>query len=274
MLNLSRGVGAALVAGLLSAPAAFAADLPSMKSAPAAPVISSDWTGFYAGVETGASINTANWNTTALAVGAPVDVTSNLYRLNNSAFRLGALAGYNWQFNTWVLGVEGDFAGDMGARKTAVGLPGTIAYLAATPSSDSIGLQSTFDFALRGRLGYLVAPSTLVFATGGVAFINAKYSANCAGVNPNTSWCAAPDAGSSSGIRTGWTVGGGAEQRLNDRWSLRAEYRYTGYGAQSYTLLTGTDALTFKSNLSSQIATVALVYKFGVETTPAVVAKY
>ena len=46
------------------------------------------------------------------------------------------------------------------------------------------------------------------------------------------------------------------------------------YGEQSYTLLTGTDALTFKSNLSSQIATVALVYKFGVETTPAVVAKY
>jgi outer membrane immunogenic protein len=279
MLKISRGVGAACIAGLIAMPAAHAADLPSMKSAPAAPVVvDNSWTGFYLGLEGGANFQNTDWNTTALATGFLVDPSSNLAKLNSTYGRVGGLIGYNWQFNQFVVGLEGDIAGDFGNGKSSIGLPGTVGPIGGVnaPSADSIKAQSDFDASIRGRLGFLATPSTLLYATGGVAFLDLKYSANCPGVG--NSWCNAPDNASSSNVRVGWTIGAGIEQRLGGNWSIRGEYRYSDFGTRSYSLLQNTNAAPdinfFNSRVTTNFATAALVYKFGVAEAPAVVAKY
>ncbi|MGG6497701.1 UNVERIFIED_CONTAM: porin family protein, partial [Bacteroidetes bacterium 56_B9] len=84
----------------------------------------------------------------------------------------GGYAGYNWQVApTWVVGLEGDIAwGD--ANKTLAGIPGT--WPAGTSSAsialDSTSLRETWDGAIRGRLGFLITPTIMLFGTGGVAF--------------------------------------------------------------------------------------------------------
>src|SRR5208337_314016 len=82
----------ALVAG-----SAVAADLPSLKAPePAPPVFT--WKGFYAGVAAGGVWGSAN-------VSQPGFESANV---NVSSATLAGLAGYNMQFDQFVLGIEGE----------------------------------------------------------------------------------------------------------------------------------------------------------------------
>ena len=51
-------------------------------------------------------------------------------------------------------------------------------------------------------------------------------------------------AGSNSTTRAGWTVGGGAEGRINNEWSVKVEYLYADYGNFDTTLGTGAAVVT------------------------------
>src|SRR5580704_13801025 len=68
----------------------------------------------------------------------------------------GIHAGYNYQFySNLVAGVEGDINGRFGEG--------------FFPATDLL-MRSTWDASLRARLGILVTPRSLLYATGGVAF--------------------------------------------------------------------------------------------------------
>ena len=101
---------------------AFAADLPRRESAPApapiyvAPIFT--WSGFYVGLNAGATFNDRKNGLRPVVVNNGFvnnDVT--LYDSavvgaynddNNAAFTGGAQIGYNWQFGSMVAGVEAD----------------------------------------------------------------------------------------------------------------------------------------------------------------------
>src|SRR5665647_3872838 len=125
---------------------AFAADLPSkgpVYKAEPVPLLY-NWTGFYVGLYGGGGWGQHDRSTTA--------GFNNSY--NSSGGLIGAMAGYNWQFNNpLVVGLEGDIAwanikGDDG------GVGGTVD-------------QSTYRWlgSVRGRLGY-AANNWLFFGTG------------------------------------------------------------------------------------------------------------
>ena len=89
---------------------------------------------------------------------------------------------------------------------------------------------------LRGRAGVLWGPSTLIYVTGGLAFANAKASANFTQTGVplfgavNQPWSAA---GSVSRELYGPTIGGGIEWKWTPNWSIKAEYLYADLGGMS-----------------------------------------
>ena len=96
---------------------ASAADLPARTytKAPVAPIY--NWTGVYVGLNAGGAWNDANATTTTLFPVAsyfadssvPAIAAAGNQNINRSGFTGGVTAGYNWQINQAVLGVEADF---------------------------------------------------------------------------------------------------------------------------------------------------------------------
>ena len=210
--TLALSLAAAALAG-----SAFAADLPSRKAPP--PVAYSPppmftWTGFYMGLNAGAAIRDNRWGYSGFVPFVPAN--SN----NGVGFTGGGQIGYNWQMNSIVLGLEADL------NYLSANNASNASYLYGASNSTG-GLLGT----ARGRLGFAL-DRWLIYATGGLAYGNAYYDSYY------------PIAGlpvyygnSSSGMKLGWTVGGGVEYALSNNWSIKAEYLYTdirrnsGYGA-------------------------------------------
>ena len=150
----------------------------------------------------------------------------------------GAIFGYNLQVATsWVAGVEADF-GWADNSKTASPLPGTAGLFFGDPlvGLPTGSVKETWDGSVRGRLGYLVAPATLVYGTGGVAWQRLELNANCT-VVPGNAFCfgnasqrdlcdrpgsAGPSAAASSSM-------------IGSNWLVRVDYRYADLGTLSST---------------------------------------
>jgi len=123
-------------AAFLTPVAASAADLKPVYKAPPAPVATFNWTGFYVGGSVGARWMEGDWNTTCLQTGLagttcpntagfPGRITTdNPASFDATSFRGGVYAGFNWQVNTWVFGIEGDWAWAKN-DDTRAGIPGT-----------------------------------------------------------------------------------------------------------------------------------------------------
>ncbi len=151
----------------------------------------------------------------------------------------------------WVVGVEGDINWQKGETSYAQNTPPPwLGYELFTGSQ-----KQGADGSIRGRLGYLVTPWTLLYATGGLAIGQISGSFSYAGCQLST--CATtfrstlshssftPDffspttfrhstnvAGAAcwSDTRVGGTVGAGVETQLWAGVKGRIEYRYTDYG--------------------------------------------
>ena len=193
---------AALAAALLAGTAftASAADLPAQvyKAAPVMP--GHNWTGFYVGVVGGYA-----W----------ADVSG----FDVSGGTIGGTVGFNYQAigTPIVFGLEFDGSwGDVsGSRSFNVGP------VALTAKSEA----DTF-LTLRGRVGY-AWNMTLLYATGGVAWVNNEVSAT-ATLGPVSVGV------SDSKNHIGFVVGGGVEQAFTRNWSGKVEYLYMGLGSETY----------------------------------------
>ncbi len=78
---------------------------------------------------------------------------------------------------------------------------------------------------MRPRVGYAF-DRTLLYVTGGLAYGGGKYTLNTIDGAGNTA------ALNSSGIRTGWALGAGAEYAFSRNWSAKLEYLYVDLGNQ------------------------------------------
>ena len=124
---------------------------------------------------------------------------------------LGISAGYDVDFGTIVVGVEGDFE-HSGVDGDDEGRGG-----------DVNGWDSDWLASARARAGFKVLPETLVYGTGGVEWQGGKAFA-----------LDDIDGDDKSGeTLMGYTIGGGVEHMVDQSLSLRIEYRYTDYEAES-----------------------------------------
>ncbi len=269
---------AILFAALSFTGSAFAADM-AVKAVPVPVPAPASWSGFYAGAEAG-----GGWGGETVASSPNDPLAANLFggalglageqplvnsfSLRQSGAVGGFEAGYNWQpGSNWLVGLETDFNftslnGQASGTSLIQGPP-------AATFTQSINTQQSTDWygTVRGRLGWLATPNLLLFGTGGFAYgrvvDSANYTFNGApAVLPETGFgfsfsCVANApcfTGTSSGIRTGWTAGGGAEWRLSDNWSAKIEYQFVDLGTETVRVTAG--AIAVPGNAPSSFNTV------------------
>jgi outer membrane immunogenic protein len=277
------------------------------------------WDGFYIGGGLGSRSSMIDSSVTSATVGNPpvniltaTDCASlhgcpNGASLDSTAFRGSIYAGRNWQIQKqWVLGVEGDVGwGNKTTTLTGNPYPAALAFTVprfagaffpfGDSPNDSFSVKSTWDASARLRAGFVVNPSTLVYATGGAAWTRVNTTSTCSTINTglgNIGNCApgnylngtlAPAVITDSTTRIGWTIGGGLETMLSANWVLRADYRYSDYGTIHNTdvrTCSGgcnptTDTplvISYDTRVRTQTATVGVAYKF--DWSGPVVARY
>jgi outer membrane immunogenic protein len=254
------------VAGMIGTPA-FAADM-AVKAPPPAPAPAPTWTGFYGGIQLGGgwSDGAVNYSPNDPASAKIFNGTNPFpgnqplatsYQIKQSGLVGGFEAGYNWQVGSnWLLGLEADFSfSSMSSRQAS----STSNFDNAPPITQTSNANQSTDWygTVRGRAGWIAIPNLLLFGTGGLAYGRVADSANYllnssapGGVvsaiifSPpfgaicllNGTTCFA---GSSSGIRTGWTAGGGAEWLFNQHWSAKIEYQFVDLGTEATRVTAG-----------------------------------
>jgi outer membrane immunogenic protein len=154
----------------------------------------------------------------------------------------------------------------------------TASFAGAVPFTSTAEQRIKWLSTVRGRVGYLPAPSLLVFASGGFAVGEVQRSATStgpvgAGFSPTHSFSCLNGgtcfSGSSDTTSVGWSVGGGLEYALSQTWTLRGEYLYVRLSHRS---VTETATALFAAGLAPSsfdatfgginIARMALNYRF------------
>jgi outer membrane immunogenic protein len=170
---------------------------------------------------------------------------------HKTVYTIGPFVGYRVQLGGWVFGVEGDWSwknaetslNQSSATAIAVSSFGSTSnFLRTDQFSGSVKQKS--DSSIRGRVGWLVTPWSLLYVTGGVAFgeISGSFAYSGAlfscpsGGSFSASSCASSSVATAttavtwSDTRVGSTVGAGWETELFPGWKGRFEYRYTDFG--------------------------------------------
>jgi outer membrane immunogenic protein len=144
----------------------------------------------------------------------------------------GFTAGYNWQIDRIVLGVEGDWSfADISGKGDCSALSNSLeGGLTATTCSRSskLGNFATID----GRLGFAV-DHALVYVKGGAAYghFTGDASAEFPGIPPFGIFNI-----SATDNRWGATAGVGVEYAFARNWSAKFEYDYLDFGTRSVAL--------------------------------------
>lgn len=206
------------IAGLALMQMASAADLPRKAPDYTAP-LPFNWTGFYVGVNAGGHLGrdeiTTTGNQAGFAGAAGLDSLSPV-ALKPDGFIGGIQLGYNWQINSFVLGIEGDAAWLSGNNSRTLVFPGPV------PEAGDVltnSIENRFLGTVRGRFG-IGFDRALLYATGGIAFGSLKTNNSmCIQGCPGTAATFASVENTTT--RTGWTVGAGLEYAFAPNWTAR-----------------------------------------------------
>lgn len=179
------------------------------------------WDGFYIGLHLGGGQNSGDLRADYLPFPA-FGVSPTLANSKASGFLGGAQLGYNWTFAPrWLLGVEGDYSWTrMNSSLTVI--PTTIGGVPLPAQPTSWTRNLTWLASARARLGYMVMPDLLAYATGGAAWGGFDYNGSFVNTAVGSNNWVAPFTATSSG----YVVGGGLEWMLAPHWLLRGEYLF------------------------------------------------
>jgi outer membrane immunogenic protein len=298
--TLLASAGAVALTGV-----ALAADLatraPPPVYLPPPPVFT--WTGLYVGLNAGGTWSSSNSvNTTAVPLFAAPTFAPELtlssalattsVPISNSGFIGGGQIGYNYQFaNNFVAGIEADIQGVAASNRTDTvfgsGVP--VGFPAETINS-TVTARERIDYigTVRGRLGFTITPTFLVYGTGGLAYGGVNSSVAISQQNlPAGSTFGAPFSsfGRISDTRVGWTAGGGLEWLFAPNWSVKVEYLYYDLRTPTFALSPLTNTFTTggvvyssapfaKTRFTGNIVRAGLNYHFNLWGPAPVVAKY
>jgi outer membrane immunogenic protein len=276
--HMKKIIAAAALAVLGATSAATAADMAT--KAPmykAAPVVVSDWTGWYIGINGGYGwADTNNW-----AIPGTPDTFIGSAKAQGGL--VGGQVGYNWQVApNWVVGIQGDgdWANIRGNATNPLSPDGRC-WSGGDQTSDCKTNYKAMG-NLTARAGYLILPTTLVYGKAGINFaaLDLKVT-NVIDITGGT--CAPvgtvqPGYNSRSTTQTSFTAGGGIEQKIGNNLTVFGEYDYVDIHGTSTGLNTGgtggggcTPDFTSSTTLKPlNIVKFGLNYTFG----GPVVAKY
>lgn len=191
-----------------------------------------DWSGFYGGVHAGGDFGGEYSADFTLPDSFGEDFDSD-------GFLGGGQIGFNHQFDQFVIGIEADWSFTDIDGDTRVGLTGL--------GTGGVDAETNWISTIRGRAGYAF-DRVLVYGTAGVAFADVEVSESFTG-------------SSDDNVHTGYVVGAGLEAALTERLSARAEYLYTDFGEEEFSLAGG--AVTGDADASNSIFRIGINYRFG-----------
>lgn len=190
--------------------------------------------------------------------------------MSDTGFTGGVQAGHNWQTGAFVYGLEADF----GAFNIQASRQSNVTYttISVPPGSFSspratATIRSTADtdwlLTARARAGWTVS-NLLLYATGGLAVTNLRGSHT---YTDNSIFALAGN-WSASATKVGWTVGGGLEWAVTQKWSIKAEYLYAKFGSVNASGLIRapgfgySDAINTSVDLAAHMARVGANFRF------------
>jgi opacity protein-like surface antigen len=218
MKNLFVASVALIVIGV--SVAAHAADM-AVKAPPPAPPPPYNWSGLYVGANFGGA-----WTNGSL------NIPNNNFYGGLTEFIGGVQAGYNFQADHLLFGVEGDFDG---ATFSHPALP--------TPTLGSV--SQNWIGTVAGRIG-LVEDRWLIYGKVGGGWVHSNAILNFPGV----SW-------SGSNTSSGWLVGAGLEYGFKSHWTVRLEYDFL-----SLANWTSPTVPSIQLNRDVQMVKAGINYKF------------
>ena len=175
------------------------------------------WSGAYFGAETSPGGLFGKYDVGVRGLGSSFQAITSGYGAsrNDTPILAGGLAGYNLQFGDVVLGLEGSFSA-FALRRFASDYVDEIGLQDIAPNAAFLRFRTTAVGTFRARMGYALQ-NILIYGTGGVALARTTVTNNAAFVL------------GAAVLQRGFTVGGGVEAKLSDRWSVGVEYRYAQY---------------------------------------------
>ncbi|KTD37412.1 hypothetical protein Lmor_0604 [Legionella moravica] len=252
------------------------------------------WTGFYVGANAGYLWSASNlirnlgipsyYNPVFYPFSQSMSETIaflGTHEIDNSSdsFIGGGQIGYNAQIlDKLVIGIDADLDAIAPASSTSNFVStATTPLLAGVTHIANITLTKKLDYLglLKGRLGYLINPTLLVYGAGAFAYggatLNTQYNVT------NTQPVFTPMSGYASvhDVLGGWAGGGGAEWLVTPKWSVKAEYIYYNLGPMhSYLTLAQNAAFNplveyaaasvkSKAEFTGNILRVGVNYHFG-----------
>ncbi|RAI33593.1 carbohydrate porin [Rhodoplanes serenus] len=255
---LNTASGLALLVGASNF--ASAADLqprPSWLPSSPAPY---DWNGFHLGAHFGYATGRSDWSAVDTAGGVSAGTVDmfNAYEAfkGTGSYSLGLQAGYTHVLpSRLMLGIEVDVSAPNligGARPFETSAAGPVELTA----------RSILSGTVRGRIGYAF-DHWLLYGTAGFAWSYDRLSLT---TNPGAALGEEEADGTVAARlwRLGYAVGGGVEIPLSPAWTARAEYLYTGFGAQQ--VAWPTVGHTVSSDLSLHSIRLGLNYHIGEAT--------
>jgi outer membrane immunogenic protein len=231
---------AAVAAILTPSIVAQAADIPQRSAPPpayvpvAVPVFS--WTGFYIGGNIGGA-----WHNTNV----DGNFTGASWHSDRSGFFGGGQIGANYQFDRFVVGIEGDI-GSTPKGKSSPFVPTALGPLQVVASANWVS-------TLAARFG-VAADHWLFYTKLGGGWADAGLSLQTS--LPST-------LATVSRTNAGWLVGGGVEYAFTNNWSTKLEYEYLGLSNRTFSGvgLVGLNSVSASTNI--QMVKLGLNYRFG-----------
>jgi outer membrane immunogenic protein len=204
-----------VAAALLALPLiAQAAELPQTSyKAPAYSLPSArSWAGFYGGINGGYGFGKSNWDTPAVSP-------------SPKGALVGLTLGYNFQYNSWLLGVEGDW--DFSTMKGS----------SVCGAGGNCETKNSWLGTVRGRVGYAF-DNFLPYFTAGLGMGDIKATNTNLGT-------------SASKTKMGLAIGAGLEYAMWTNWSVKLEYLYVDLGKFDCGISCGaaTDNVSFNANV-------------------------
>ena len=193
-----------------------------------------NWTGPYVGViagwnatrsDTAATLG-GTWSTEAAATRTAV-IDGLAARQSNNNGNIGAILGYNYQTGGIILGLEAG-ASTIGGSNERITGPISPVGISALNFVFSNKIDPKSLISVKSRLGAAVGSHTMIYATGGWAWVDANHSAS---ITSNGNYKKLGELGKT---HNGFIVGAGIEHKLDSHLSIRAQYDYTDQGDVTY----------------------------------------
>jgi outer membrane immunogenic protein len=169
-----------------------------------------DWSGMYVGASVGGTC--FDGNVDIPGVGAVPTIPG---PVKDCGYDISGHAGYNFQVDHMVFGLEGDLG---------------YAKLSADSAATLSNFGQDWNGGIKGRFGYAL-DNTLIYGLAGYSMARAQYGETLGGPIPSYT--------TQEAWHHGWSVGMGVEHAITDVIRLRGEYAYTKYMTSSYTSACG-----------------------------------